>query len=232
MNKNNISKLNNYNIVVIEPEEFSSKDVTQLKTAGKTVWGYLNIGSIEKNRSYYEKFRKYTIGKYDGWPDERWIDISKSEWQDYVVEKLAKKYVNMGYQGFYVDNLDVYSEKGKKNKLYKGGSAILQRLKALNVTVMVNGADEFVLRTIKDGTTSKLMDAINQEEVFTKNNGKKQNESETKYYKEYLKTIKQNTQLRVFLLEYGTNKERLETIKKYCAENGFDYYYSKHKNLD
>ena len=224
-----MSKLAGYDTVVIEPEEYSASKVKQLKDSGKTVLGYLNAGAIENNRSYYNKYKKYALGDYRGWPDEKWMNISKGKWQKFVL-KLANKYVNKGFDGFYVDNLDVYSEY-KKDSIYKGGLNILRGIKALGATTMVNGGDLFVRRALEEGYGTDLIDVVNQEEVFTQLGGSKQDSSETKYFDKYLRLVSEKG-ISVTLLEYGKKSSLENKIANYCAEHGFFYYYSPHKNLD
>ena len=36
---------------------------------------------IESFRSYDTDFEKYTLGAYENWPEEKWIDVSAPEWQ-------------------------------------------------------------------------------------------------------------------------------------------------------
>ena len=224
-----MSKLADYDTVVIEPEEYSSSKVKQLKNSGKIVLAYLNAGAIENNRSYYKKYKKYALGDYRGWPDEKWMNIAKGDWQDFVLS-LAKKYVNKGFDGFYVDNLDVYSEY-KRDSIYKGGVNILKGIKALGATTMVNGGDLFVRRAMQEGYSTDLIDIVNQEEVFTKLGGSKQDSSETKYFDKYLRLVSDKG-INITLLEYGNKSSLREKIQNYCEDHGFFYYYSPHKNLD
>ena len=230
INGNQISKLDGYDTVVIEPEEFTAAQVTSLKKKGKTVLAYLNVGAIEKNRSYYKSFKKITLGAYDGWPDERWINVANVNWQNYVVNTLARKYIGMGFQGFYVDNLDVYYHY-ETDAIYNGCLSILKRLMAFKRIIMVNGGDVLVRKLISAGTVKNYMNVVNQEEVFSTNSGDTQDSEDTKYFKEYLALAKK-AGLKCCLLEYGRSSTVFSRIQNYAKQNGFLYYYSPNKNLD
>ena len=225
-----ISKLDAYDTVVIEPQEFTASQVAGLKAKGKTVLAYLNVGAIEKNRAYYNTFKNITLGAYDGWPNERWINVADVNWQNYVVNTLAKQYISMGFQGFYVDNLDVYYH-FETAAIYNGSLSILKRLMAFNRIIMVNGADLLVRRLIAAGTVRDYMNVINQEEVFSTNDGDVQDVDDTEDYKEYLALVKSKG-LTVCLLEYGTSSEVLSRIQAYANQNGFYYYYAPDRNLE
>ncbi len=43
-----MERLEGYDLVVIEPSEFQAEQIEAMHAAGQTVYGYLNIGAIEK----------------------------------------------------------------------------------------------------------------------------------------------------------------------------------------
>ena len=79
-----------YRTVVVDAQYLSATDIGRLRKNGRTVLTYLNIGSLEKFRSYYSRFSSITLGAYEGWPEERWIDVSKTSWKSFIVD-LGKK---------------------------------------------------------------------------------------------------------------------------------------------
>lgn len=99
INENEAYKLDPYKLVVIVPSEFTSSTITNLHDKVKTIYGYLNIGSLEVYRPYYERFKDLTLGVYEDWPDEYWIDVSASSWQDFIINELAISYLELGFDG-------------------------------------------------------------------------------------------------------------------------------------
>ena len=45
------------------------------------VYTYLNVGSLEDFRDYYKEYEHLTIGAYENWDEEKWIDVSDKDWQ-------------------------------------------------------------------------------------------------------------------------------------------------------
>lgn len=222
-----ISRLEKYKTVVIEPQEFSKKSIEKLHNDKKFVYGYLNIGAIENYRSYYSKYEDITLGTYEDWPDEKWVDVSKSKWQNFVVNNLAQSYKEKNFDGLFLDNFDVYYHYARP-EIFKGLCDICTHLKSLGFKLLINGGDTFVSKCIQNNNTSSYFDGINQETVFTSINFKnktygKQKAEQHEYFTQYLKSVKQ-TNLSVYLLEYSANSELLKEIDEYCKENGFGYY--------
>ncbi len=226
IDRDKISRLEPYNTVVIEPTEFTEQDVIKLHDKGKTVYAYLNVGTIETFRPYYKDFKDMALENYRDWPDEYWIDVSQKEWQDCCVE-LAERIKAQGYDGFFVDNLDVYHYYPEKG-IYDGICSILNRIKTMDTEVIINGAKEFVTSTFTMDGSQDLFDAVNQEEVFTRIDFDdatyhKQKAKETAILKEYLEKVKTEG-YRVYLLEYAPSKLVLKRIKNYCKLKDYQYY--------
>ncbi|MBP5656214.1 Ig-like domain-containing protein [Candidatus Saccharibacteria bacterium] len=224
-----LKQLFNYKLVVIDFQEFKKADIDKLHAKGIKVYTYLNIGSIENWRSYWKTYKKYALGDYEGWPGEKWIDVSKTAWQNYITGTLAPKLKNMGADGFFIDNADVYYHY-KRDGIYKGLQTILKKVHSYGKPVLINGGDVFVKKAMGDNSYLNLFDGVNQEEVFTTNSYKTQSSSETKYLKSYLATVKAKN-LKVYLLEYKANSSNLKKIKDYCSTNGFAYHNAKSKDL-
>ena len=228
-NSSKLKQLFNYKLVVIDFQEFTKADVDKLHAKGIKVYTYLNIGSIENWRTYWKTYKKYALSNYDGWPGEKWIDVSKTEWQKFITGTLAPKLNKMGADGYFIDNADVYFHY-KRDGIYKGLQTILRTVHSYGKPVLINGGDNFVTKAMKDNSYLNLFDGVNQEEVFTTNSYKTQSSSETKYLKNYLATVKAKN-LKVYLLEYKANSSNLKKIKDYCSANGFGYHNAKDKDL-
>ena len=89
INEGESDRLEQYKLVVIEPSEFSAMHIEKLHAAGKTVYGYLNIGAVEEYRPYYDQFQELFLGVYEDWPDEQWIDVASPKWQNFIIDELG-----------------------------------------------------------------------------------------------------------------------------------------------
>lgn len=71
LNKRNIQKLYRYKAVVIDAQFFSKKEIHKLKNHKIKVYSYINIGSLENFRPYYNEFKHLALGHYENWDEER-----------------------------------------------------------------------------------------------------------------------------------------------------------------
>lgn len=232
------SKLNilaDYKTVVIDAQYFAKKDISYLKKRGCKVYSYLNVGSIEKFRGYYDRYKKLTLGNYENWEDEKWIDVSAAKWQKFLVI-LERKLLKKGIDGFFVDNCDVYY-KYPKQKIFKGLTKILKHLRKYQKPVIINGGNAYVMKyKAKRRNLLDIMTGVNQEEIWSKINfdtGKfsKQKKTDRKFFQKYVETCAKK-KIDVYLLEYTKSKKLKNKIKKYCRKKNFHYYISDSLELN
>ncbi|MGI6315252.1 MAG: endo alpha-1,4 polygalactosaminidase [Christensenellales bacterium] len=225
INGEEADRLRGYQLVVIEPSAFTGEQIERLRSDGKTVYGYLNIGALEEYRPYHDRFQDLILGVYEDWPDEGWIDVADPGWQSFIIDELGGQYTGMGLDGLFLDNADVYYNYPTE-EIFQGICAILRGLRQYHIPLIINGGDTFVSRCMEDNAA--LFDGVNQETVFTAidfddRSCGRQKKEETDYFKAYLSKVKEGG-LSVFLLEYGADGELAREIDAYCAGNGFLWY--------
>ena len=162
-------------VLVVDPAHFEEREIASPKESGHTVYGYLNVGSLEAFRPYYGRFRKFVLGRYENWDGEWWIDVSAAPWRDFVVSELAAGYLRKGIDGFFVDNCDVYHYR-KARGIFDGLTEVLRRLSGYGLEVLINGGDEYATAALEEyGSIEGLFSGVNQETVFTRINFDKLN---------------------------------------------------------
>ena len=223
-------------ILVVDGEYFTADDVAYLKNRGvKTIYSYLNIGSIEAFRDCYEDYSEYTLGEYENWPDEKWIDVSQEEWRKYIISK-GNEFSDKGFDGFFIDNVDIYYM-FQTTEIYDGIVDILKQLKSDNMDVIINGGDIFVQEYIaSEEHSERIFDGVNQEEVYTNYNFEEKRfetntEKNREYYQKYLKDLLKKGYV-VYVLEYADKKEIQNQAIEYAKDNGFIVYVADNINLN
>ena len=173
------------------------------------------------------QFKKLALAPYENWKDESWVDVSDTDWQNYITEKIAKEIVELGFDGFFLDNFDVYYL-FPEEKIYRGLDAVLGGLQKYKMPIILNGGDSYVSRAIEENATDLLFQGVNQEDVFTSyhfdtDTSSVQDSETRKYYQDYLEKAK-DAGLSVYILEYMANKELSKEVSSYCKEKHFQWY--------
>lgn len=233
--KEKLLSLNNYDVLVIDAELLTAENIDVIHQNGNNeIYSYLNIGSVEDFRSYYEEFLPFTIGEYKDWDNEKWIDVSSEKWQTHIVE-AADELVDKGVSGLFVDNTDVYYV-FHEQKIYNALLDIFNAFTEKGIKVIVNGGDVFISEVINNCSIPTCINAVNQETVFTSINFDdksfgENNWEDREYFIEYLNVCKQNG-MDVLLIEYGANDKLREKVMDYCNENDYVCYFADSLALD
>ena len=226
-------KLSDIDLLVIDAEYFSQNDIARLRENGiREIFSYINIGSIESFRSYDTDFEKYTLGAYENWPEEKWIDVSAPEWQACTASRVDSL-LQKGVDGFFVDNTGVYYNYPQEC-IYDGILTILDYMDHTGGKILINGGDCFVKKYL---TTEKnvLIDGVNQENVFTaydfsKDVYTKSDQSTREYYTEYL-DLAMSHGCTAYTLEYATNPAIRRQAAAYAGKHGYICYISDNIGL-
>lgn len=224
-----LKQLKNYDLIVIDAQYFTKSDIELLHQNGTKVYTYLNIGSIENFREYYTTYEKLTIGRYEHWDEEKWVDVADPDWQKFM-KQLSQELFEKGVDGFFIDNCDVYYY-APRESIFEGLTAILQNIMTFDKAVIINGGDTYVTEyRERYGAIDHIMTGVNQESVwsaidFDKGTFYEQTKETRDYYCNYLEAC-QADGMDVYLLEYTTDKKLIQKIKKYCNEHDFHFYVS------
>lgn len=228
-----IEKLSDIDLLVIDAEYFSQNDIARLRENGiREIYSYINIGSIESFRSYDTDFEKYTLGAYENWPEEKWIDVSSPEWQACTASRVDAL-VQKGVDGFFVDNTDVYYNYPQES-IYDGILTILDYMDHTGRKIMINGGDCFVKKYLT-AEKNVLIDGVNQENVFTaydfsKDIYTKNDQSTREYYTEYL-DLAMSHGCTAYTLEYATDSTIRRQAAAYAGKHGYICYISDNIGL-
>lgn len=86
--------------------------VEALKTRGKKVVCYVNVGAWEDWRPDANRFPRAAMGRdYEGWPGERWLDIRRIDLLSPLMLARFDLCKANGFDGVIFDNIDSYIQK-------------------------------------------------------------------------------------------------------------------------
>lgn len=230
-----IENLYTYETVVIDGQYFSKEDIKQLHNHNVTVYSYLNVGSLENFRDYYNTFKDITLSTYDNWEEEYWIDVSNTSWQNKIYD-LADCFYSKDIDGLFLDNFDVY-DLYNTDEIFNGLTTILENLSTYHKPIIINGGDTYITSYMnQNNNITDLISGINQESVFTSidfmnNSFKERNQEDRQYFQNYIETCSDNG-VDVYLLEYTNDSSLIHKIEEYCSEHSFQYYISNNLELN
>ena len=232
----NIEQFADYEIVVIDAQYYPKEELDAFRSKGHKVFSYINIGSLEDFRDYYDEYKDLSLGAYEHWEEEVWVDVSQKRWQDFMLNDIAAGLLEKDIDGFFVDNCDVYYVHPKQ-EILEGLTVIMKGLKATGKKVIINSGDTFLDTYCEQGGKwDDVISDINQESVFStilwdEGTFGTAEPEDHEYFVSYIDRYGSQG-AEIYLLEYTIDEELMKEIKAFCEERGYTYYVADSIELD
>ena len=232
----NLEQFADYETVVIDAQYYSAEEIAAFRAKGHKLFTYINIGSLEDFRDYYKEYEDLSLGAYEHWEEEVWMDVSQQRWQDLILKEIVPGLLDKQVDGFFVDNCDVYYVYPRE-EILDGLGVIMQALVATGKDVIINGGDTFLDAWCETkGAWNQVITGISQESVFStilwdEDKFGTAEPEDHEYFVSYV-TRYGAQGAKIYLLEYTTDEELIGEIDRFCNENGYVYYVSDSIELD
>jgi hypothetical protein len=95
----------------IDGFESSAAEVATLHAQGKHVVCYVDVGTAERFRPDYGDFPKPVLGRHNGWPGERWLDIRALGVLEPIMRARFRMCAEKGFDAVEPDNMEGYANK-------------------------------------------------------------------------------------------------------------------------
>lgn len=164
-----LSRYEPYDLVVVDGDEVTAAQVTELKSQGAVVLGYLSVGTIERWRTWAKRAIPYRLGRVQGWSGEHYADTSKAGYRRLVLDVAAPPILAKGLDGLFLDNVDMIETHPRQRAgMYALVRALAARVHARpgGVVMAQNGAP--VMQPLVP-----LLDAWNREDVSATFDGRR-----------------------------------------------------------
>jgi hypothetical protein len=93
----------------IDAFENTAAEVAALHAQGKHVICYVDVGTAENFRPDYSQFPESVLGKSNGWPGERWLDIRQLSVLEPIMQARFQMCQEKGFDAVEPDNMEGYS---------------------------------------------------------------------------------------------------------------------------
>jgi hypothetical protein len=147
--------LSGYDLIVVDGEETTAGKVKALRAGGALVLGYLDVGSIEKGRSWFARAKPYRLDYWGDW-GEWYADTSRSGYRDLLAGRVAPAMLRKGFDGLFLDNVDMIA--GHRRQA-RGMRALVRRLAKLPGLLFAQNGEDVI------GSLLGVLDGWNREDV-------------------------------------------------------------------
>ncbi len=95
----------------VDAFETSAAEVASLHAEGKHVICYVDVGTAESFRLDYSSFPASVLGRSNGWPGERWLDIRRLRIVEPIMAARFQICREKGFDAVEPDNIEAYANR-------------------------------------------------------------------------------------------------------------------------
>jgi cysteinyl-tRNA synthetase len=166
---------------------FTRAEIATLRADGRnTVVSYLNIGTCERDRSYFAQVPgrllscganvRGQLGKSRSYPREVWMNPANADYQRLILTYVAPRLAATGVNGFFLDNFEIVEhgphdpEAPCDTKCVQGALMLVSELRRAfpALVIVMQNATSAVTRDAMVGGVSfpSLLDGVSREETY------------------------------------------------------------------
>jgi Glycoside-hydrolase family GH114 len=149
-----------YDLVVVDGQEVTKRQVQTLQDAGALVLGYLSVGTIEPYRPWFRRAKPYRLGYWKQW-GEWYANVDAAGYRK-LIRGVAASFERKGLDGLFLDNTDMTETHPKQ--------APGMRLIVAALAKLVHGRSGFLFAqngADVDGPILRYLDGWNREDIGT-----------------------------------------------------------------
>jgi cysteinyl-tRNA synthetase, unknown class len=224
-------------IKIVEPTSdsgalFTAAQVTQMKSGGGQVYGYVSLGEAENYRSYFSTLPKAVLGPVNpDWPGDYQVAYWSSEWKT-VMQQQIDQLISAGYDGAYFDVVSEYTTSWAKSHAPNGDAAGAMvtlvesladyahaKVPGFKISANVAGAEPL----LANQSFVNTIDAALEEELFYQDNGSLQSTADINYNLGLLHNLTAQGKP-VIAVEYISGASKIAVVQAKAAAAGIGSY--------
>jgi hypothetical protein len=148
-----------YDLVVVDGQEATRRQVRALRRGGRLVLAYLDVGTIEPGRPWSGRAKPYRVDRWARW-GEWYADVDRPGYRRLIARRVAPAMLRKGFDGLFLDNTDAIEVHPRQapgmrrlvrrlsRRVHRGGGLLFTQ----------NGEDSI-------GSTLRFYDGWNREDV-------------------------------------------------------------------
>lgn len=221
--KINQDRIREFKYVILESEQYSRFEIDLMLESNQRVLGYISLGEVSAERSYYAQLKDRTLGKNEIW-DSYFLDLTDETTIEVLLQKVAE-ISEKGFNGLFLDTIDVYGPWGRSPSQAEALASLLAEIKRRypNLHLMQNSGIALLPLTNPHINSLALESIVtdydfqNQTYAFRKVNDARERANA-------LNEVKSSYQIDVVAIEYANTKRMYKRILKQLNATQWDYF--------
>ncbi|GAB5408922.1 MAG: hypothetical protein BalsKO_12870 [Balneolaceae bacterium] len=220
-------QVQNYKMVIIEPDFYSKAEITALKATGTTIIAYITLGEVDSNRWYYPLLEERGfIGVNKNW-NSSYLNLEDSLTRSIILDKVLPEIMIKGVDGIFLDTIDAVSPYTERRNLAPFMFSLIKGIRDQHPNkLIIQNAGLFLLEESKE-----LIDAVLMEDIASGYNfsNKEYYIKDLNSFNERIDLVRTNStkyNIPFLIIDFAESKTAIHEIKSRLDTLSFPYFIS------
>jgi uncharacterized protein (TIGR01370 family) len=220
-------QVQNYEMVIIEPDYYSRSEIQALKATGTTIIAYITMGEVDRTRWYYPLLEERGfVGVNKNW-DSPYLNLFDKPTRRIMMDKVLPEIMIKGVDGIFLDTIDAvapYSERKEMAPLM--GEMILEMRERYPETIIIQNAGLFLLETTRPAIDAVLIEDIASGYDFENELYLVKSQEQYQQRTEMVNSISEQYDVPFFIVDFANSELALSEVSSRLDQLGFPYFIS------
>lgn len=220
-------QVQNYNMVIIEPDHYTKAEIDALQATGTSIIAYITLGEVDKNRWYFPLLEERGFaGINENW-DSPYLDLSDDSTRAILLELVLPEIMVKGVDGLFMDTIDAVAPYTDRNEMQPYMVDIIKGIRERypNTTIIQN-AGFFLLDQSAEDINAVLIEDIATNYNFSTREYILREYTEYQERVAYLREYTNRYELPFFIIDFADDLERVQEVRSRLDSLKFPYFIS------
>jgi uncharacterized protein (TIGR01370 family) len=220
-------QVENYRMVIIEPDFYSAVEMSALRKTGTKIIAYVTLGEVDENRWYFSQLEEIGfVGKNDNW-NSYFIDLENIESRQLILNEVIPEIIAKGVDGLFLDTIDAVSPVTDREYLQPYMVEMIEGIRnKYPKKVIIQNAGIFLLDRTKDDIDAFLTEALASDYDFVKKKYSVRSAKDFKDRLSYLNFYSEQSSKPYFIVGFADSDIKREQLITRLDTLGRPYFIS------
>ncbi len=215
-------QVQNYELVIVEPDFYSVEEIAALQATGTTIIAYVTLGEVDENRWYYPKLaERGFLGKNENW-NSFYLNLEDQISRNVILNQVLPKIMGKEVDGLFLDTIDAVAPVTNRSHLQP---YMVQLIKSIREKypeeIIIQNAGLFLLEHTEEAVDAFMTESLASDYEFSTGEYKIRDREDFNNRLDYLRHFAGEPGKPFFILEFADTEwkrsqisDRLDTLNR------------------
>lgn len=216
-----------YRMLILETDHYSGDEIDLFRQHGAVVLGYLSLGEVDDNRSYFPELQERGFkGSNTNW-NSYYLNLQDPETRRILIDSAAAGVMAKGVDGLFLDTIDAVAPYTDRNDMQDEMLELIRSLRKKYPDIwMMQNAGLFLIEETAAYTDAVLIEGTATDYDFASREYRLRSSEEYNSRLSYLQETTQVPGLPVYMLEFSDSAEMKNDIRIRLDSLSYPYFIS------